>query len=214
MQNNHIPVYQPALVGNEKDYVNDCLETNWISSRGKYIERFEKEFAKYIGVAHATSVCNGTVALHLALKSIGIGKGDEVILPSLAYVAAANAISHVGATPVFADVDPNHWNMNLMQARDLITVRTKAIMAVHLYGQLCDMIELRSICDEQNIFLIEDSAEAFGSKFGDQFAGAFGDIATFSFFGNKTITTGEGGMVVTNNETLVRRAKLDCRTHH
>lgn len=202
-----IPVYQPDLSGNEKNYVVDCLDSTWISSKGKYISLFEERFADYIGVKYATSVCNGTVALHLALLVLGIGEGDEVIVPTLTYIASVNAISYVGATPVFCDSLRDTWQMNPEDVKKKITPKTKAIMAVHLYGHPCDMDALVTICKINNIFFIEDCAEAIGSEYKGRKVGTFGDISCFSFFGNKTITTGEGGMVVTNDETLYERAK-------
>lgn len=196
------PVYQPSLNGNEKKYVLDCLDSTWISSKGKYIGEFESHFAEYIGVKHAASVSNGTVALHLALVALGIGPGDEVIVPTLTYIASVNSIVYTGATPVFVDSVVDTWQMDPDDIRRKITPRTKAIMAVHLYGHPCEMDTIATICREHALFLIEDCAEAIGSKYKGKTVGGFGDIATFSFFGNKTITTGEGGMVVTNDETL------------
>lgn len=201
-----IPVYQPSLVGNEKKYVNDCLDSNWISSKGKYVSLFEKEFANYVGVNYATGVCNGTVALHLALLALGITQGDEVIVPTLTYIASVNAIAYTGAIPVFVDSLPDTWQIDPQEVRKSITPRTKAIMAVHLYGHPCEMSALKEIADEYRLFLIEDCAEAIGSKYQGRHVGTFGDIATFSFYGNKTITTGEGGMVTTNDQTIFERA--------
>lgn len=201
-----IPVYQPTLSGNEKKYVNDCLDSTWISSKGKYIEAFENSFAKFIGVQHAAAVSNGTVAIHLALIALGIGPGDEVIVPSLTYIASVNPIVYTGATPVFVDSLQSSWQINPDDVRKKITSKTRAIMAVHLYGHPCDMDALSQIAKEHGLFLIEDCAEAIGSKYKGKHVGTFGDIATFSFFGNKAITTGEGGMVVTNDETLHQRS--------
>jgi perosamine synthetase len=201
-----IPVYQPSLTGNEKKYVNDCLDSNWISSKGKYVSLFEKEFANYVDVKYATGVSNGTVALHLALVSLGIVSGDEVIVPTLTYIASVNAIVYTGATPVFVDSLPDTWQIDPEEVRKSITPRTKAIMAVHLYGHPCEMLVLKEIADEHRLFLIEDCAEAIGSKYQGRHVGTFGDIATFSFYGNKTITTGEGGMVITNDQTIFERA--------
>ncbi len=202
-----IPVYQPSLTGNEKKYVNDCLETTWISSKGKYIEEFENRFANYIGAKYATSVCNGTVALHVALKALGIGKDDEVIVPTLTYIASVNTIKYTGAEPVFVDSLKDTWQIDPEDVKKKITTKTKAIMVVHLYGHPCDMDEILSIAKEYSLYIIEDCAEAFGSMYKGKYVGTFGDISAFSFFGNKTITTGEGGMVVTNNHTLLERAK-------
>lgn len=201
-----IPVYQPSLTGKEKEYVMDCLESTWISSKGKYISQFENAFADYIGVKHSTSVSNGTVALHLALVTLGIGRGDEVIVPTLTYIASVNAISYTGATPVFVDSLEDTWQMDPQDVERRITGNTKAIMAVHLYGHPCDMRALKAIADKHKLFLIEDCAEALGSTYDGKHVGTFGDVSTFSFFGNKTITTGEGGMLVTNDETLNDRA--------
>lgn len=202
-----IPVYQPSIGLKEKQYVNDCLDSSWISSKGKYIEAFEKSFSEKTNVKYATSVCNGTVALHVALLSIGIGKDDEVIVPTFTYIASVNAIQYTGATPVFVDSDLNTWQIDPQDVEDKITNKTKAIIAVHLYGQSCNMEQLKKIAEKHKIFLVEDCAEAFGTTFKGQHVGSFGDISTYSFFGNKTITTGEGGMVVTNNETLYERSK-------
>src|SRR5712692_636690 len=200
-----IPVYQPSLGGNERKYVNECLDSTWISSKGRFIAEFETRFAGYLGVQHAASVSNGTVALHLALVALGIGPGVEVIVPTLTYIASVNAIAYTGATPVFVDSLPDTWQMDPENARQKITGRTRAILAVHLYGHPCDMSALCAIAREHDLLLIEDCAESFGSRYEGRHTGTYGDIATFSFFGNKTITTGEGGMVVTNNEALHER---------
>lgn len=201
-----IPIYQPELTGNEKKYVNECLETNWISSRGQFIKKFEDAFCKFVGASHAVSCSNGTVALHLALVTLGIGEGDEVIVPSFTYIASVSTIVMTGATPVFVDSLEDTWQLNPEHVRKKITSKTKAIMAVHLYGHACDMDSLSAIAKEYNLFIIEDCAEAFGSKYKNKHVGTFGDISTFSFYGNKTITTGEGGMLITNDETLFDRA--------
>ena len=201
-----IPVYQPHLGGREKEYVNQCLDSTWISSKGEFISRFESGFADYIGAKHTTTVCNGTVAIHLALEALGIGQGDEVIVPSLTYVASVNTIIQAGATPVFVDSLENSWQIDPEDTKRKITPKTKAIMAVHLYGLPCDMDALLAICKEHDLLLIEDCAEAFGTQYKGEYAGTFGDIATFSFFGNKTITTGEGGMVVAKNKSVLEKA--------
>jgi perosamine synthetase len=203
--NYKIPIYQPSLNGNEKKYVNECLDSTWISSKGKFILEFETAFANYINVNHAATVSNGTVAIHLALLALGIGEGDEVIVPTLTYVASVNAITYTGARPVFVDSLNDTWQLDPEDVENKIGPKTKAIMAVHLYGHPCDMDKLQDICKRHNLFLIEDCAEAIGSKYKEKYVGSFGDISTFSFFGNKTITTGEGGMVMTNDETLFDR---------
>lgn len=201
-----IPVYRPSLTGNEKKYVNDCIDSSWISSKGEYIKAFESAFSAYTGVDFAVSTCNGTVALHLALVTLGVGPGDEVIVPTLTYIASANAITYTGATPVFVDCCGSDWQIDPEDVRAKVTPRTKAIMAVHLYGHPCDMDALQRIARENGIFLVEDCAEAIGTLYKGRHVGTFGDVSTFSFFGNKTITTGEGGMVVTNDPTLYSRA--------
>jgi perosamine synthetase len=202
-----IPIYQPDLGGNEKKYVNECLDTSWISSRGRFVGEFESQFAQRIGVEHAASVCNGTVALHLALLALGIGPDDEVIVPTLTYVASANAVAYTGARPVFADSRPDTWQIDPEDIRRQITPRTRAIMPVHLYGQACDMDAIMAIAREHRLFVVEDCAEAFGTFYKGRHVGTFGDISTFSFFGNKTMTTGEGGMVVSNDRTLIDRSR-------
>jgi len=207
MSSIRIPIYRPSLEGREKDYVMECLETSWISSRGRFVPEFETRFAEAVGVTHATSVCNGTVALHLALLALGIGPGDEVIVPTLTYIASVNAIAYTGATPVFADSVRETWQIDSDDIVRLITPRTKAIMVVHLYGQCCDMDPIIAIARAHRLFIVEDCAEAFGSFYKGRHAGSFGDISTFSFFGNKTITTGEGGMVVTQDKTLIERSR-------
>lgn len=200
-----IPVYQPSLSGNEKLYVNDCLDSTWISSKGKYLPLFENAFAAYVGAGYATAVCNGTVALHVALLALGIGPGDEVIVPTLTYVASANAVTYVGATPVFVDSELDSWQLDPQDVAAKITPRTKAILVVHLYGHPANMEAIGELAHRHGLFVIEDCAEAIGTRFNGRHVGVFGDIATFSFYGNKLITTGEGGMVVTNNEILFDR---------
>ena len=202
-----IPVYKPSLEGNEKKYVLECIESSWISSKGHFVSDFEEKFAARIGVEHAASVCNGTVALHLAMLALGVGPGDEVIVPTLTYIASANAIAYTGATPVFVDSMADTWQMDPADIRRNITPKTKAIMVVHLYGQSCDMDAIAAIAQEFRLFVVEDCAEAFGTLFKGRHVGTFADIGAFSFFGNKTITTGEGGMVVSNDKTLMERAR-------
>jgi perosamine synthetase len=199
------PVYRPSLSGKEKEYVDECLDSSWISSRGKFVEKFENEFAQYVGAKHATAVNSGTAALHLAMLALGIGPGDEVIVPTLTYVASVNAIAYVGATPVFVDSLRSTWQMDPEDVSRKLTNRTRAIMVVHLYGHVCDMDSLLGIARGHRLHLIEDCAEAFGSIYKNRHVGVFGDISAFSFFGNKTITTGEGGMVVTNESDLLDR---------
>src|SRR5690349_10790566 len=206
MTNYSIPLYEPDLSGNEKRYVLACLDSTWISSKGKFISEFEDQFARYLGINRAVGICNGTAALHVALLALGIGPGDEVIVPTLTYIAAVNAITYTGATPVFVDSLRETWQMDPDDVARKITHRTKAIMVVHLYGQPCDMDALTRIAKEHKLLIVEDCAEALGSRHKQDFVGTFGDIAAFSFYGNKTITTGEGGMVVTKSGELAKRA--------
>lgn len=205
-----IPIYQPRSSNKMKEYVNNCLKTNWISSKGYYVNKFEKKFCNYIKNkgknCYSTSVCNGTVALHLALSSLNIGKNDEVIVPTLTYIATINTILQVGASPVYVDSCKETWLMDNSKIINKITHRTRAIMIVHLYGLACNMDEIKKICKKYKLFLIEDCAEAFGTYYKKQHVGTFGDFSTFSFFGNKTITTGEGGMVVSNSKKLIEIA--------
>lgn len=203
-----IPVAAPSLIGNEKKYVNDCMESGWISSSGKYIELFETGFAEFCGVKHAIACCNGTVALHLALAALGVQAGDEVIVPTLTFVATPNSVTYCGATPVFVDSESETWNLDAELIESKITPRTKGIIAVHLYGHPAKMSELKKIAQRHNLFLLEDAAEAHGARCGDKIIGSLGDAAAFSFYANKIITTGEGGMVVTDDDALAQRARL------
>lgn len=197
-----LPVCEPALLGREREYVLEALETGWISSAGKYVTEFEKSFARYCGVKHAVGVCNGTVALHLALVALGIGPGDEVIIPDFTMIATAFAVCYTGAKPVFVDADPETWNINPHLIESKITSKTRAILPVHIMGLLCDMETILSISKKYNLKVLEDAAEAHGAEWNGKRAGALGDISAFSFFANKNLTTGEGGMVVTNDDAL------------
>lgn len=200
------PVYQPCLTGNEKKYVDECLNTSWISSKGHFVTDFEHVFSEYIGMKHGVAVFNGTVAIHLALMALDIHEGDEVIVPSFTYVASANPVVMVGAKPVFVDSLISSWQMDPDDVQKKITSKTKAVIAPHMYGHPCDMDRICKICEENNLYLIEDCAEAIGSQYHGKMIGSFGDISCFSFFGNKTITCGEGGMVLTNDDELFRKA--------
>ncbi|MHC4618044.1 MAG: DegT/DnrJ/EryC1/StrS family aminotransferase [Planctomycetota bacterium] len=202
-----IPVASPALIGNEKKYVLDCLDTTWVSSNGAYIARFESAFSDFCGVAHALSCSNGTVALHLALLALGIGPGDEVIVPTMTYVASANAVTYCGAKPVFVDSETRTWNMDPEAIESCITPQTKAIIVVHLYGHPADMDPILEIAKRYSLNVVEDAAEAHGATYKGRTVGSLGHVSTFSFYGNKLITTGEGGMVCTNDESLARRIK-------
>ena len=203
-----IPIAQPCLSGNELKYVTECIATNWISSQGKYVERFENQFAEYIGAKYAVTTSNGTSALHLALETLHVKNNDEVIVPTLTFVATANAVSYTGAKPVFVDSEMDTWNLSPDDIKKKITNKTKAIIPVHLYGQPAKMDEIMEISRENNLFVIEDAAEAHGAEYKGKKVGTIGDIGIFSFFGNKIITTGEGGMIVTDNYDFYERARM------
>lgn len=205
MEKQFIPVAAPMFIGNEKTYVMDCLDSTWISSNGNYIDLFEAAFADFCGVKYAISCCNGTAALHLALMALGVEPEDEVIVPTLTFVATANAVTYCGAHPVFVDSEPGTWNIDPALIEAKITPHTKGIIVVHLYGHPADMDPILSIAHRHGLFVVEDAAEAHGGEYKGQKIGSIGDIATFSFYGNKIITTGEGGMVVTNDYTLASK---------
>lgn len=202
-----IPVNEPLLDGNEKKYLLECIDTGWISSEGPFIKRFETEFAKRFGRKHAVAVANGTAALDIAIEALGIGPGDEVILPAFTIISCINQIVRAGARPVLVDSDPLTWNIDVSQVAAKITSRTKAIMAVHTYGLPVDMEPLQALASRYNLRLIEDAAEAHGQTYNGKVCGSFGDVSTFSFYPNKHITTGEGGMVVTDDDELAEQAR-------
>lgn len=208
MARRFIPVAEPVFTGNEKAYVLDCLENKWISGSGKYVDALEKQFAGFCGANFAVAVVNGTAALHVALLALGIGPGDEVIVPDLTYIASANSVYYCGARPVFADIDPLTWTLDPLDVAKKITPRTKAIMPVHLYGHPADMDPLLDLARLHRLSVIEDCAEAHGAEYKGRKVGTMGDLATFSFYGNKIITTGEGGMITTNDPNLMQRVRL------
>ena len=197
-----IPVCEPWLDGNEVAYVTDAVRSGWISSSGEYLRRFEEGFADYCGVRHGIGVTNGTTAVHLALAAFGIGPGDEVILPDFTMIASAFAVCYCGALPVFVDAEPVAWNMDVAKIEEKLTARTKAILAVHIYGHPTDMDPLRELAAGRGIAVVEDAAEAHGSLYKGRKCGSLSDLAAFSFYANKVITTGEGGMVVTSDDAL------------
>jgi perosamine synthetase len=209
-----IPVNEPLLDGNEKKYLCECIDSGWISSEGPFVEKFENNFASFTGVRHGTAVCNGTAALETALYAIGIGHGDEVIMPSFTIISCAIACIRLGATPVLVDIDPETWTMDTAQVETIITERTKAIMPVHIYGHPVFMDDLFRIKNKYKIRIVEDAAEAHGAEYFSRLnggkwlkCGAMGDIAATSFYANKIVTTGEGGMVLTDNAEYHERAK-------
>jgi len=204
----NFPISNIDLNGNELKYVSEAIKSTWISSTGKFITQFESMFSEFCSANHAVATSNGTTALHLAIEALNIGIGDEVIVPSLTFAATANAVLHSGATPVFVDSLKDHWNIDAEKISDAITPNTKAILAVHLYGHPCDMSRIMKIAQKHNIFVIEDCAEATGATISGKKVGSIGDIGCFSFFGNKIITTGEGGMCTTNNSNLNERMRV------
>jgi len=203
-----IPVAEPEFGETELRYVTDCVTSGWISSLGPYVNRFETLLAHFCGVKHAIAVANGTVALHLGLVAARIGKGDEVIVPDMTFVATGNVVHHAGATPVLVDVDAATWNISPRAIEAAITRRTKAIIPVHLYGYPCDMEAIGAIAKRHKLLVIEDAAEALGAELNGRPAGSFGDIASFSFYANKTLTTGEGGLCTTNDDRLAARMRF------
>jgi len=203
-----LPVYQPDLSGNERQYLLDAFDSTWISSRGSFLERFEAAFAGVVGTPHVTAVCNGTVALHLALHALDLRPGDEVIVPSFTYIASVNTIVQAGGVPIFAEVAADDWLLDPEAMRAAITPRTRAVMPVHLYGAVCDMDRIAALAHHHGLAVVEDCAEALGSSWNGRHVGGWSDVATFSFFGNKTVTTGEGGMVIARDAAMLRRLQI------
>lgn len=197
-----ISVCEPQITGRELEYVTDAIKTGWISSSGGYVDKFERKFAEYLGVRHAVTTTSGTTALHLALVAAGVGPGDEVLIPAFTMMATAAAVCYTGAKPVLVETDRASWNLDPRDVARKVTPRTKAIIPVHVYGHACDMDALRAALGGRPVTIIEDAAEAIGSEYKGRRCGSLGDVACFSFFANKLITTGEGGMVVTDDDEL------------
>ena len=207
MNEGFIPISRPSIGAREAELVLDAVRSGWVSSIGEYVDRLEDDFAKFCGVKYAIAVSNGTTGLHLALAVLGIGPGDEVIVPDLTFVATANAVAYVGATPVLADVDPDSLCIDPASVESKVTARTRAILPVHLYGHPADMDELNRIAANSNLLVVEDAAEAHGAEYKSKRVGGLSDCAVFSFYGNKIVTTGEGGVLTTNSDGIAARAR-------
>lgn len=202
-----IPVNEPLLEGNEKKYLEECIDTGWISSEGPFVKRFEQEFATRVGRKYGIAVSNGTAAIDAAVEALNIGIGDEVILPTFTIISCILQIKRSGATPILVDSDPLTWNMDISKIEAKITSRTKAIMVVHIYGLPVDMSLIMDLCHKYNLKLIEDAAEMIGQTYKGQQCGSFGDVSTVSFYSNKHITTGEGGMILTDDENIANNCR-------
>lgn len=204
----HIPIAEPFFNEDELDNVIECVLSGWISSAGKYIPEFEERFAEYCNTKYGIATSSGTTALHLALLGLGIGPGDEVIVPNFTFIATANAVTYTGAKAIFADIEKDTWNINPQKIESLITKKTKAIMPVHIFGHPCDMDAIMKLAKKHNLFVVEDAAQAHGAEYKGRKVGGIGNIGCFSFYGNKIITTGEGGMVVTNDKAIADKVKI------
>jgi len=202
-----IPVYTPSIGNEELGNVVDAVRSGWVSSSGEYIKKFEERFAEYCGCKYGVAVSNGTSALHLALAVHGIGAGDEVIIPNFTMIATALAVVYTGAKPVFVEADEETLNIEVKKIEEKINEKTKAIIPVHIYGHPCDMDEVNEIAKRHNLVVIEDAAEAHGAEYKGKKCGSLSDVGCFSFYANKLITTGEGGMLVTNNEEIYKKAQ-------
>ncbi|MGO8762381.1 MAG: DegT/DnrJ/EryC1/StrS family aminotransferase [Desulfobaccales bacterium] len=204
--NKFISISSPSITQKEIDFVKDAVESGWVSSLGKYIKIFEDKFAEFCGTKYALATSNGTAALHLAVALLGIKEGDEVIIPDLTFIATANAVSYTGARPVCADIEAETWCIDPKSIRKKITERTKAIIPVHLYGHPADMDGIMDLAKEYKLYVIEDASEAHGARYKNRMVGSIGDLGVFSFYGNKIMTTGEGGMITTNNPAFYEKA--------
>lgn len=208
-----IPLSVPHLDGNEWKYIKECLDTNWVSSAGKYVEKFEEEMAEYMGVNNGVAAVNGTAAIHTALNVLGVKEGDKVLVPALTFIASVNPVKYCNADPIFVDSEKETYNMDPVKLektiKNLIEIgkKPKAVIVVHLYGQPAKIEEIVDVCNKYDIYLIEDATESLGSKYKEDMTGSFGDISCFSFNGNKLITTGGGGMLVTDNDKWAEKAR-------
>ncbi len=207
MSDTFIPVNEPLLDGNEKKYLTQCIDTRWISSEGPFVDEFERKFAARMNRKHGIAVCNGTAAIDAAIEALGIGPGDEVLLPAFTIISCVLQIVRSGATPVLVDADPLTWNMDVTQMEEKITPRTRVIMVVHIYGLPVDMDPVLDIAKRYDLKVIEDAAEVIGQNYRGKPCGSFGEISTFSFYPNKHITTGEGGMILTDDDELAETCR-------
>ena len=203
-----IPVNEPLIGRKELQYITDCVKSGWISSKGKYIKSFEEKFSKFCGVRYGISTTSGTTALHLALSCLDIKKGDEVIMPTFTMIATAYAVLYLGAKPIFIDSEDRTWNMDVSRIEEAVNSRTRVLLPVHIYGHPVEMDTIINLSKKHGLFIVEDAAEAHGARYKNRRCGSMGDINCFSFYANKIITTGEGGMVVTDNRKLAERARL------
>ena len=203
-----IPVNEPAFLGNEKKYLNECIDTGWISSEGPFVKKFENEMALYVGRKYATACTSGTAALDIAVSVLNLKKGDEVIMPSSTIISCAQSLTRQGLRPVLVDSNPRTFNMNVKEVEKLITTKTKAIMIVHIFGLTVDIDPILALAKKYELKVIEDAAQAIGQEYKGVKCGSFGDVSIFSFYSNKQITTGEGGMVLTNVSDLDKKAKI------
>lgn len=202
-----IPVFAPLIMEREKELVRECLDSGWISSSGQYIKQFEQGWARYCGMKHGIAVCNGTAALQTAVRMLDLKPGDEVIMPAFTIISCAQAVTAVGGLPVLVDSDPRNWQMDVSQMENRITKRTRAVMVVHIYGHPADMDAIKSVAERNGLAIIEDAAEVHGAEYKGKKCGGFGDISIFSFYANKLVTCGEGGMVLTNRDGLAEKAR-------
>ncbi len=203
-----VPVNEPLLDGNERRYVDDCVTTGWISSDGPYVRRFEEEFAARVGRKHGIAVCNGSVAIDVAVEALRLARGDEVIVPTFTIISCLAPLIRAGVMPVLVDADPVTWNMSVEQIEEKITPRTRAIMVVHIYGLPVEMDAVLELAERHGLRIIEDAAEMHGQTYRGRPCGSFGDVSTFSFYANKHVTTGEGGMLVTDDDEIAKRCRL------
>jgi len=201
-----IPVYEPEITNKEVEYVTQTIKDGWVGSKGPIVKKFENQFAQWNGNKRAITTSNGTTALHLALVTLGIGKGDEVLIPNLTFISTANAVSYTGARPIMVDIEEESLGIDPEKAAEKITKKSKAIIPVHLYGHPAQMDEILDLAEDKNLVIIEDAAEAIGAEYKSKKVGTLGDMGCFSFYGNKIITTGEGGMITSNDETLIEKA--------